>query len=51
VTPRPSATAGRTVFTYFGENAGIPDNNAPSILNKDYTITAEVPFLKVAQRE
>jgi arylsulfatase A-like enzyme len=42
VTPRPSATAGRTVFTYSGENAGIPDNNAPSILNKDYTITAEV---------
>jgi arylsulfatase A-like enzyme len=42
VTPRPSATAGRTVFTYFGENAGIPLGNAPSILDKDYTITAEV---------
>jgi arylsulfatase A-like enzyme len=42
VTPRPSATAGRTVLTYSGENAGIPDGNAPSILNKDYTITAEV---------
>ena len=42
VTPRPSATAGRTVFTYSGENAGIPDSSAPSILNKDYTITAEV---------
>ena len=42
VTPRPSATAGRTVFTYSGENAGIPVGNAPSILNKDYTITAEV---------
>ena len=25
-----------------GENAGIPVGNAPSILNKDYTITAEV---------
>src|SRR5580692_9887227 len=24
VTPRPSATAGRTVFTYSGPNAGIP---------------------------
>jgi arylsulfatase A-like enzyme len=42
VTPRPSATAGRTVFTYSGENPGIPDSSAPSILNKDYTITAEV---------
>jgi arylsulfatase len=42
LTPRPSATAGRTVFTYSGENANIPVGNAPSILNKDYTITAEV---------
>src|SRR5260370_30893267 len=41
VTPRPSAVAGRTVFTYSGENAGIPVANAPSILDKDYTITAE----------
>src|SRR5208283_2465676 len=39
---RPSATAGRTVFTYTGENSGIPVANAPSILDKDYTITAEV---------
>ena len=29
VTPRPSTTAGRTVFTYSGENAGIPVANAP----------------------
>jgi len=42
ITPRPSATAGRTLFTYSGPNAGIPVGNAPSILNKDYTITAEV---------
>ena len=42
VTPRPSAVAGKTVFTYKGENAGIPIGNAPSILDKDYTITAEV---------
>ena len=42
VTPRPSAVAGQTVFTYTGENAGIPVGNAPSILDKDYTITAEV---------
>ena len=37
---------GRTVFTYTGENAGIPVGNAPSILNKDYTITAEVTIPK-----
>jgi arylsulfatase A-like enzyme len=40
--PRPSATAGRTVFTYAGEMSGLPDSDAPSILNKSYTITAEV---------
>ena len=42
LTPRPSAVAGKTVFTYTGENAGIPLGNAPSILDKDYTITAEI---------
>ena len=41
-TPRPSLTAGRTVFTYSGELTGMPDSGAPSILNKSYTITAEV---------
>jgi len=42
VAPRPSATAGRTVFTYSGELPSIPESDAPSILNKSYTITAEV---------
>jgi len=42
LTPRPSATAGQTIFTYTGENVGIPLGNAPSILDRDYTITAEV---------
>ncbi len=42
IAPRPSAVAGRTVFTYFGENPGIPTGNAPSILNKSFTITAEI---------
>jgi arylsulfatase len=41
-TPRPSATAGQTVFTYMGENSGIPTANAPNILDKDYTITADI---------
>ena len=42
LTPRPSATAGKTVFTYTGVKAGIPVGNAPSILNRDYTITAQI---------
>jgi arylsulfatase A-like enzyme len=42
VTPKPSATAGRTLFTYSGEISGLPVGNAPSILNKSYNITAEV---------
>src|SRR5271163_4143465 len=40
--PKPSAIAGRTNFTYTGENVGIPVGNAPSILDRDYTITANV---------
>jgi hypothetical protein len=42
ITPRPSATAGKTVFSYTGENLGIPTDNAPSILNRSFKITAEV---------
>jgi arylsulfatase A-like enzyme len=42
LTPRPSATAGRTVFTYSGELSGVPASAAPNILDKSYTITAEV---------
>jgi len=40
--PRPSFTAGRTEFAYSGELIGTPTSAAPSILNKSYTITAEV---------
>jgi len=40
--PKPSATAGVTDFTYTGENPGIPVGNAPSILDRDYTITANI---------
>jgi arylsulfatase len=46
LTPRPSAVAGRTVFTYSGENAGIPVGNAPSVLDRDFTITAEITIPK-----
>jgi arylsulfatase len=42
IAQRPSATAGKTVFTYSGEITGIPDSDSPNVLDKDYTITAEV---------
>jgi arylsulfatase A-like enzyme len=42
VQPRPSATAGKTVFTYVGVNAGIATANSPSILGRSYKMTAEV---------
>ena len=42
-TPRPSLTAGRTRFTlYRGVLTGVPNRPRLSILNKAYTITAEV---------
>jgi arylsulfatase len=46
LTPRPSGTAGRTTFAYRGVNVGIPVANAPALLNRDYTITAEVTIPK-----
>ena len=42
ILPRPSATAGRTVFTYSGESSGLPYSNAPDITARSYSITAEV---------
>jgi arylsulfatase A-like enzyme len=41
-TPRPSLTAGRTLFTYKGEMTGVPPSGAPNILNKSYIITADI---------
>jgi hypothetical protein len=40
--PRPSATAGKTIFTYTGVNPGINSSNAPNVLGRSYTMTAEV---------
>lgn len=40
--PRPSLSAGKNNFIYYGEISGIPHGDAPSILNKSYTFTAEV---------
>ncbi len=40
--PKPSLKAGRSEFTYSGTLASVPGSTAPSILNKSYSITAEV---------
>ena len=40
--PRPSATAGKTVFTYTGVNPGIHSPTRRTSLARSYTITAEV---------
>ena len=43
ITPRPSLAAGRTLFEYSGETiTDIPEGNMPSLLNKSYTITAQI---------
>ncbi len=42
ITPRPSITAGRNVFTWTAPLAGTPNGDAPSVLNASYTLTAEV---------
>ncbi len=49
---KPSYSPGRTEFTYTGElmNVPFPGVNAPNVLNKSYTITAEVESRKAAPR-
>ena len=43
VTPRPSMSGGRTVFTYRSDViSGIPRGTAPNLLNTSYTITADI---------
>ncbi len=42
VEPRPSTTAGKSVFTYRGVNPGIATANAPNTIGRSYTITADV---------
>jgi arylsulfatase len=46
ISPKPSLKAGRNVFTYSGELSGVPASAAPNILDKSYTITAEVEIPK-----
>ncbi len=42
ISPRPSPLAGHTVYTYTSAISGIPTGDAPSIIGKSYTITAEI---------
>jgi arylsulfatase A-like enzyme len=42
VTPRPSITAGRNVFTWTAPLTGTPNGDAPSVLNSSYTFGAEI---------
>jgi arylsulfatase A-like enzyme len=42
LTPRPSITAGRNVFTWTAPLTGTPNGDAPSILNASYNFKAEV---------
>ena len=42
VAPRPSLTAGRSVFTYSGEMTGTPNGDAPSVIAASYNFKAEV---------
>jgi arylsulfatase len=47
ISNKPSYAAGRTLFTYAGEisNVPFPGTVSPSLLNRSYTITAEVEVL------
>ncbi len=42
---RPSLTAGRTTMTYYPGTIGLPDAASPSMVNKSWTITAEIEVL------
>jgi arylsulfatase A-like enzyme len=42
ITPRPSLTAGRSVFTWTLPITSIPNGDAPGLLNTSYTFKAEI---------
>ncbi len=42
ISPKPSLTAGRPVFTYSGEMTGTPNGDAPNILDASYNFKVEV---------
>src|SRR5262249_29555336 len=42
ITPKPSITAGRNVFTWTAPLTGTPNGDAPSVLNASYNFKAEI---------
>ncbi|MBU6445626.1 MAG: arylsulfatase [Alphaproteobacteria bacterium] len=46
IVPKPSITAGRSVFTYSGELTGVQMSDAPNILDASYSIKAEIEIPK-----
>jgi len=42
ITPKPSVTAGRNVFTWTAPLTGTPNGDAPSVLNASYNFKAEI---------
>jgi arylsulfatase len=46
ITPRPSITAGRNVFTWTQPLIGTPNGDAPSLLNASYNFKVEVEILQ-----
>jgi arylsulfatase len=46
ITPRPSVTAGRNVFTWTRPLTGTPNGDAPSVLNTSYNFKAEIEIPK-----
>jgi len=42
ITPRPSLSAGRTEFSWIRPITGVPNGDAPSLLNTSYTFKAEI---------
>jgi len=44
--PKPNLTGDKTLFTYSGRPISIPNSGAPHILNRSYTITADVEIPK-----
>jgi arylsulfatase len=45
---RPSPTAGRTSFTYYPGVTALPGGSAPNLLNKSWTVTADIAIPKGA---
>jgi len=46
IAPRPSASAGKDLFTYTRPEVGLPPSVAPDILTKSFTVTGDVDLPK-----